>query len=81
MAKPSPTHSGDPLLVSLGEAVRTARSERGLSQEALAHAAELDRSYMGGVERGEHNLTIINLAKVAAALELKPSELLASAGK
>lgn len=69
------------MLVSLGEAVRTARSERGLSQEALAHAAELDRSYMGGVERGEHNLTIINLAKVAAALELKPSELLASAGK
>lgn len=81
MAKPSPTHSGDPLLVSLGEAVRTARSERGLSQEALAHAAELDRSYMGGVERGEHNLTIINLAKVAAALELNPSELLARAGK
>jgi transcriptional regulator with XRE-family HTH domain len=47
-----------------------------LSQEALAVEAELDRSYMGGIERGEHNLTLINLLKIANALQTKPSELL-----
>ena len=80
MAKPSPTHSGDPLLVSFGETVRAVRGELGMSQEALALVAELDRSYVGGIERGEHNLTLINVAKVAEALELSPSELLKRSG-
>jgi transcriptional regulator with XRE-family HTH domain len=68
------------LLVSFGETVREVRGELGMSQEALALAAELDRSYVGGIERGEHNLTLINVAKVAEALELSPSELLKRSG-
>ena len=80
MAKPSPKYSGSPVLTGLGAAVRNARIEKGLSQEALAVDAEIDRSYMGGIERGEHNLTLINLHKIAAALGSKPSELLQAAG-
>jgi transcriptional regulator with XRE-family HTH domain len=51
-----------------------------LSQEALAVDAELDRSYVGGVERGEHNLTAMNIVKIAGALNMPPSTLFASAG-
>ena len=42
--------------------------------------AGLDRSYMGGIERGEHNITIMNIAKIAGALKVKPSVLLESSG-
>lgn len=80
MAKPSPKYSGNPVLTGLGAVIRNKRTEQGLSQEALAVDAELDRSYMGGIERGEHNLTLINLHKIAAALGAKPSELLEAAG-
>ena len=68
MAKPSPKNAGDPALVSLGKTIRSLRTERNISQEALAHAANLDRSYMGGIERGEHNIAIVNLTKIAAPL-------------
>lgn len=78
MAKRSPTYAGDKVLVDLGAAIRRARKAEGLSQEALAVDAQLDRSYMGGIERGEHNLTIMNLTRIADALRVKPSELLAS---
>ena len=77
MAKPSPKYAGNKKLISLGEAIRRTRIGAGLSQEILAADAELDRSYMGGVERGEHNLSLINLCKIASALKMKPSELLA----
>ena len=80
MAKPSPLFDGDPVLVALGGAVRRARAEMRVSQEALAVDADLDRSYVGGIERGEHNLTVMNIVKIAAALQVKPSELLGSAG-
>ncbi len=76
MAKPSPNHAGDEMLVALGRAIKQARTEIGLSQEALAVDADIDRSYLGGIERGEHNVTVINLAKIANALELTPSDLL-----
>jgi transcriptional regulator with XRE-family HTH domain len=79
MAKPSPQFAGDPVLVALGAAIRRERSDRGLSQEALAVDADLDRSYMGGVERGEHNLTVMNVVKIAGALKLTPSKLFGSA--
>lgn len=81
MAKKSPSFSGNPALVSLGVAIRAARKEKGLSQEALAELAGIDRSYMGGVERGEHNLAIMNLLKIADALGIKASILLDEAGK
>lgn len=79
MAKPSPKHSGNQVLIDLGVAIRNVRLGSGLSQESLAVDAGLDRSYMGGIERGEHNLTVMNIVKVANALGIKPSELLKSA--
>jgi len=80
MAKPSKQYSGHPVLSGLGVAVREARMEVGLSQEALAVDAEIDRSYLGGIERGEHNLSLINLHKIATALGTKCSKLLESSG-
>lgn len=80
MAKPSPKYAGNPVLAGLGTIIRAKRAEKGLSQEALAVDAEIDRSYMGGIERGHHNLTLINLHKIASALGIKPSELLQAAG-
>ena len=76
MAKPSPAFAGDATLVALGRAIRQSRAQVGMSQEALAMEASLDRSYMGGVERGEHNLSLMNLLKIADALRMKPSALL-----
>ena len=80
MAKPSPNHSGDPMLVAIGLAIRVARKDKGLSQESLALATELDRSYVGGIERGEHNLGLISLKKVSDELGLDLSALLKMAG-
>lgn len=80
MAKPSPQFAGDPVLVALGAAMRRARIGVGVSQEALAVDANLDRSYVGGIERGEHNLTVMNVVKIAGALKMSPSALLGSAG-
>ena len=76
MAKPSPTHAGDPALVAIGKAIRELRTELGLSQEILAHEAGVDRSYMGGIERGEHNLTIISLLRICRSLHVSVGELL-----
>tara|TARA_R110000850_G_scaffold276940_1_gene421031 strand:- start:27900 stop:28145 length:246 start_codon:yes stop_codon:yes gene_type:complete len=80
MAKPSPQHAGNPTLVALGGTIKHARIQLGMSQEALALNVGLDRSYMGGIERGEHNVAIMNLLKIASALGLKPSDLLARSG-
>lgn len=80
MAKPSPKYAKSPVLTGLGAVIRELRSEIGRSQEALAVDAELDRSYMGGIERGEHNLTLINLQKIATALGTQPSKILQAAG-
>lgn len=76
MAKPSPNHAGDELLVALGIAIKKARQVAGISQEELAVDFDLDRSYIGGVERGEHNLSLMSLKKICSALEIAPSELL-----
>lgn len=68
MAKPSPSHAGSPVLIALGQSIRQIRLKKGYSQEAVALASELDRSYFGGIERGEHNVAIVNLEKIATAL-------------
>jgi transcriptional regulator with XRE-family HTH domain len=49
---------------------------KGLSQESLALASGLDRTYVGGVERGERNISVINIYKIAAALGVPAKELL-----
>ena len=58
-----------------GERVRELRKEKGVSQESLALACGLDRSYIGGVERGERNISLINIYKIAEALGVKAGEL------
>lgn len=80
MSKRSPLYAGNPVLVDLGVAVRQARLEMNMSQEALADNAQMDRSYVGGIERGEHNLSVMNLKRVADALGVVPSDLLVRAG-
>ncbi|MCL4833001.1 MAG: helix-turn-helix domain-containing protein [Caldilineaceae bacterium] len=62
-----------PLLMKLGTNIRTLREEKGLSQEQLALASGLDRTYLGGVERGERNIATINLCKIAFSLGVSPS--------
>jgi transcriptional regulator with XRE-family HTH domain len=61
--------------LAYGRALRELRLERGLSQEGLAHEAELDRTYVSGIERGERNPSLANLLKIAAALEIRLSDL------
>lgn len=73
-------HSKQPALVALGEAIRRVRAASGMSQEELALRTEIDRSYMGGIERGESNVTVLNLARIAGEMGLTASELLAQAG-
>ncbi len=63
-------------LKKVGLNIRQARKGKGMSQESLALAADLDRSYIGGVERGERNISIINLKKIADALKIPVSQLL-----
>jgi transcriptional regulator with XRE-family HTH domain len=68
MAKPSPSHAGSPVLVRLGKTIKLLRESQGLSQEELALNCGIDRSYLGGIERGEHNVAVINLDKIATVL-------------
>jgi transcriptional regulator with XRE-family HTH domain len=64
------------LLRKFGSRVRYFRRKRGLSQEALAAEAGLDRTYVGSVERGERNISLLNISKLARALEVSMAELL-----
>lgn len=68
-----------PAQVALGSAIRRLREERGVSQEAFALEVGVHRTYMGSVERGERNVTLSNLRRIAAALGLSGSALLAQA--
>ena len=56
--------------------IRSARRERGLSQESLAALANIDRSYMSSIERGLRNLSVLNIARIAEALDLPVQDLL-----
>ena len=51
--------------VEFGQRVRELRTEKGFSQEGLALACDLDRTYIGGIERGERNVSLVNIQKIA----------------
>lgn len=64
------------LIAIFSKNLRYVRLERGLSQEELAHRAGLHRTYVGAVERGERNISIGNIEKLALALDVDPATLL-----
>lgn len=63
---------------ALGEAVREKRWARGLSQERLAELAGLHRTYIGGIEQGRRNVSLINICRIAGALGCRPIDLFRS---
>lgn len=65
--------------ITLGQVVRAKRSELGYSQEAFADKVGLHRTYIGSFERGERNLSLQNLVRIANALDLSLSSLLTEA--
>lgn len=64
------------LTIQFGQLVRKYRKERNMSQEQLALLCNMDRSYLGRIERGEVNLTLEKIYELANALEIMPKELL-----
>lgn len=72
MAERSAAHT------AFGRAIRDLRAGRGLSQEQLGYDSGLHRTYIGGIERGERNPSLANILRIAEALEVSPSELLAA---
>jgi transcriptional regulator with XRE-family HTH domain len=67
--------SPDPRVL-FGRQIRELRTERGYSQERLAELSNLHRNYIGGIERGERNIGLINIVELAHALRVKPVRLL-----
>jgi len=63
-------------LIKIGNQIRKIRASKGFSQEGLASSATLGRTYMGRVERGEQNISIQNLLKIAFVLEVNVGELI-----
>ena len=62
--------------VEFGTRIRDRRTELGLSQESLAERCELHRTYVGSLERGERNVALLNILRLAKGLEADPGELL-----
>ncbi len=64
------------ILKRFGDTLREHRQRVGLSQEKLAAKAGIDRTYVGGAERGERNVALVNIVRLAEALNVPPAELL-----
>jgi ribosome-binding protein aMBF1 (putative translation factor) len=62
--------------IKFGKKVREIRTQKGLSQEQLAHDANVHRTYIGMIERAEKNITLVNIEKIAKALNIEIAELL-----
>ena len=69
-----------PSLIALGNAIRDARKQQGVSQENLALLAGIDRSYMGRIERGDNNVAVLTLLKIGQALNTNLADLMSEAG-
>ena len=67
-------------MVALGNAIREVRLAKGISQEKLALLAEVDRSYVGRVERGDNNAAVLTLVRLAEALDVTVAKLVQKAG-
>jgi transcriptional regulator with XRE-family HTH domain len=63
------------VLLKFGLRIRTLRKEKRISQEELAYHANLHRTYIGMIERGEKNITLVNIQKIANALEIRLTDL------
>lgn len=63
------------ILKKFGQRIKEIRQKKNISQEKLAFKAEMDRTYIGGIERGERNVSLINIIKISKALEVAPREL------
>src|SRR5260370_10497943 len=63
--------------ITFGKQIKAVRKDRGYSQERLAELANLHRTYIGGVERGERNVGLMNIWRIADALRVHPSVLFA----
>lgn len=61
--------------ITFGLSVRKERNLKGMTQEELAHLCGLDRTYIGGIERGERNVSLINISKIAFALDKEIKDL------
>lgn len=75
----SPRHANDPVLVALGAAIRRSRLAQGISQEELAHRSSIDRSYMSSIERGGQNPGVMSVVRIARAMDMTMTELMAEA--
>ncbi|MEZ5653675.1 MAG: helix-turn-helix transcriptional regulator [Burkholderiaceae bacterium] len=73
----STTYEPEPAL-AFGQAVRAARMEQGMAQEELAALAEIERSHMGKIERGEHMPTLALILRIAVALNRSAADLIAA---
>lgn len=71
-----PTKRTQPLLKRVGARLQKARRAKGVSQEDLANEADMDRSYVSGLERGEFNVSLLALAKLARVLGVRLSTLI-----
>lgn len=69
----------DPALVALGDTIKEIRREKSISQERLALMAEVDRSYVGRIERGDNNVAVLTLIRIAAALDVSVAKLMEQA--
>ena len=65
----------DEICIQFGRRVRQLREEQGYSQEGFAEVVGIHRTYIGGIERGERNPTLTMIARIAKALNVKPSDL------
>lgn len=68
-----------PALIKLGKRIRDLRTAKGYSQESFADEVGVDRTYMGGIERGERNIAALNIIRIAKALKVEVGELFPAA--